>query len=714
MNHFSKIHSIVIVLIGSALCLTSCKKPTLPVVSTAGVSGITQTIATAGGNVTDDGGEEVTTRGTCWGTSQNPTTNSGKTSDGKGTGNFTSNITGLTPGTNYYVRAYAINSVGTAYGNEVSFSTNPVILATLTTAAVTSVTASTAISGGNITIDGGGEITARGICWGTTPNPTVSQNKTTDGSGTGTFVSNLTGLLPATTYYVRSYATNIAGTAYGDEINFKTNPDLPVLTTTSVSSITAFSAQSGGNITSDNGATVTARGVCWNTNPNPTTNDPKTSNGTGTGTFGSDLNNLQPNTSYYVRAYATNSVGTSYGNQQNFATKDGTTIISTNGVTEIKTNSALCGGNITDDGGSPITVRGVCWNVNPEPTIANNKTTDGSGTGIFSSNITGLQPNTTYYVKAYATNSIKTSYGIQQIFKTKDGTAILTTAEVTNIMVRSARGGGSINDDGGSSISERGICWSTSHNPTTSSNNSSNGSGTGVYTGNLTLLQPNTIYYIRAYAINYFGTWYGNEVNFKTFAVEDIDGIVYNSVTIGTQVWLKENLRTSKFNDGEAIPLVTDKAEWAALTTPGYCWFDNDAVTYKNAYGGLYNWYAVNKGNLCPTGWHVPTNLEWTTLADFLGGPYVAGGKLKETGTEHWSSPNIGATNETQFTALGGGGRSYDGIYNNFGIYGCWWSSSVSSPATLSFYRYIIFNDIYLAINHFLQATGFSVRCVKD
>ena len=186
MHYFFKIIVIPILLIGLTLCFISCKpKPTLAVVTTGSVTGITQLTATCGGNVTDDGNVEVTARGVCWSTSQNPTTSSGQTSDGIGTGIFTSSITGLIPGTPYYVRAYATNSEGTAYGSEVLFSSNPVLLATLTTATASSITRTTAVSGGNIASDGGGAITARGVCWGTATAPLATGLHTTETGTTG-------------------------------------------------------------------------------------------------------------------------------------------------------------------------------------------------------------------------------------------------------------------------------------------------------------------------------------------------------------------------------------------------------------------------------------------------------------------------------------------------------------------------------------------------
>ncbi len=193
----------------------------------------------------------------------------------------------------------------------------------------------------------------------------------------------------------------------------------------------------------------------------------------------------------------------------------------------------------------------------------------------------------------------------------------------------------------------------------------------------------------------------------------DRDGNVYTSVTIGTQVWMVENLKTTKYNDGTDIPLVTDDTEWANLNTPGYCWYNNDAATYKNPYGALYNWYAVSTGKLCPTGWHVPTDAEWTTLTTYLGGESVAGGKLKELGTTHWTTPNTGATNETGFAALPGGYIYYDGTFDFIGNIGGWWSATeYYPPSAHARGMYYDLSDVYSLYNS--KEIGYSIRCLKD
>ena len=194
-------------------------------------------------------------------------------------------------------------------------------------------------------------------------------------------------------------------------------------------------------------------------------------------------------------------------------------------------------------------------------------------------------------------------------------------------------------------------------------------------------------------------------------SVTDIDGNVYKTIQIGTQTWMAENLKTTKYNDGTSIPLVTGGTAWANLSTPGYCWYNNDAATYKAVYGGLYNWYTVNTGKLCPQGWHMSSYDEWTTLATYLGGESVADGKLRETGTTHWQSPNTGATNESGFTALPGGLRFFDGVYG-IRSSGCWWSSTeYNVSGAWNRYQGNV-GDVGYSTS--LKQVGLSVRCLKN
>jgi uncharacterized protein (TIGR02145 family) len=194
--------------------------------------------------------------------------------------------------------------------------------------------------------------------------------------------------------------------------------------------------------------------------------------------------------------------------------------------------------------------------------------------------------------------------------------------------------------------------------------------------------------------------------------LKDIDGNIYTSVLIGTQIWMAENLKTTKYNDGTEIPLITDPAEWSGLVTPGYCWYKNDETTYKDPYGALYNWYTLNTGKLCPTGWHAASNDEFTALVTFLGGNLVAGGKLKETGIIHWNSPNTGATNETGFTGVAAGFRNPAGSFIAFGAMNYFWSATDNGGFPYCLFLYFDVTNAYQDTSD--KPYGLSVRCVKD
>jgi uncharacterized protein (TIGR02145 family) len=201
----------------------------------------------------------------------------------------------------------------------------------------------------------------------------------------------------------------------------------------------------------------------------------------------------------------------------------------------------------------------------------------------------------------------------------------------------------------------------------------------------------------------------------KSGFVTDIDGNIYKTIIIGDQVWMAENLRTTKFNDGTSIGNETDMTKWVQITIPAYAWCNND-IANKKTYGALYNWYAVNTGNLCPAGWRVPSDAEWTILTDFLGGTETSGGKLKETGTSHWNSPNSGATNETGFSAVPAGYRyGYfwgQGTFYEMGINCYYWSASECTNTHI-WSRTINAGNSKVYRSIFVKNEGFSVRCIK-
>ncbi len=489
----------------------------------------------------------------------------------------------------------------------------------------------------------------------------------------------------------------------------------PELTTDQVTEIGPTTAVAGGDVTSDGHADIMVRGVCWDTRKSPDIEDERTTDGYGTGKFTSNVTGLLPNTTYFLRAYAVNSEGASYGNQVTFTTSlYAPPELTTRAVTRITQTTARSGGDITSDGGIPITERGVCWsNIKPLPDKGDSKTLDGEGSGGFESNLSGLTGNTTYYLRAYATNDQGTGYGAAVQFKTGALPPTVTTSVINPTSPSTASGGGQVTGDGGSQVTARGICWNTSANPTIANSHTTDGAGIGPFESNIGSLTSNTTYHVRAYATNAAGTSYGADREFTTdpIAVSDIDGNSYDVIRIGSQLWMARNLMTTRLNDGTPISLTENAGDWASLDHNGYCWYGNNSAN-GSVYGALYNWNTVNSGTLCPAGWHVATDNDWLTMKDFLGGELIAGGKLKETGTSHWNSPNTGATNDYDFTALPGGWRTDAGSFQGLRINGYWWTSTPITPN--AWYRHIQNDSEKLFRVYAGHNFGMSVRCVKD
>ncbi|MFA6128768.1 MAG: hypothetical protein WC699_15825 [Bacteroidales bacterium] len=478
------------------------------------------------GTASADGGSSITDRGFVYKANANPSITDNKVSANSptGTGTFTKTISGLSPNTTYYYGVYATNANGTQLSPTFGSFVTPIGLPICNyTDAATSITNNTATAGGYISYDNTLAITQRGICWATTPNPTTANSKATSGTGTGSFSVGITGLSSGSTYYVRLYATNSAGTAYASQISFTTlSITVPtVSSTTSVTSITMTSAASGGNVSSDGGATVTERGICWNTAGTPTiSNSKQTASGT-TGTFSANLPGLTAGTTYYVRAYATNSQGTAYAAQVSFATTSILipTVTTTSPINSYGSSWAWVYGNVSADNGGTVTAKGICFNTSGNPTTSNNTVSGGSGTGSISSYLSGLAGSTWYHCRAYAINSAGTAYGAEVDVYTLASVTIptvSTTSPATSIGASSATVAGNVSSDGGASVTEKGVCYNTYGSPTTDNSKVTSGTGTGSISSVITGLTAGTYYYAKAYATNSQGTAYGSQIGFTT------------------------------------------------------------------------------------------------------------------------------------------------------------------------------------------------------
>jgi len=337
----------------------------------------------------------------------------------------------------------------------------------------------------------------------------------------------------------------------------------------------------------------------------------------------------------------------------------------------------------------------------------------------------GSVPGHTNYYRAFCKNSLGIGYG-DELYFTLISTSIPTvlTSSISQITSSGAVSGGNAISDGGSSVTAKGVAYDTSQNPNTANNVSSNGSGLGLFTCTLTGLMASTSYYVRAYATNSLGTGYGSQMSFTTSpacfgspTVTDVNGNSYNTIQIGKQCWTKSNLIASKYRNGDNIPSGLSSSAWQNTTSGAYAIYNNDTVN-DGLYGKLYNHYAVTDSRgLCPTGWHVPSDVEWTTLENQLGGASVAGGALKSTAIQPasggWYSPNTGATNSSGFTALPGGLRDLNGDFGNMANIGYWWSSSVWSGSN-AWTRSMYYDDILNFRYDFYPTNGFSIRCLRD
>ncbi len=393
-------------------------------------------------------------------------------------------------------------------------------------------------------------------------------------------------------------------------------------------------------------------------------------------------------------------------------------------IFDITDNSMTFSLKFSTNGYSQILSYGICWGSSDNPDTTNNII-------VFNDNIPnslpfsiqktveGFMPSTNYYIRAFAINVSGLNYSSNKKISTFNGMPTVLTVNVHNVTPTSAIISGYIFHTGGLNIVNKGVCWSENPNPSISDNQMINSNDSINFSCKIYGLKQNALYYSKAFATNELGTSYGHEISFTTndFAncgvITDIrDGNSYQTVLIGEQCWMAENLAYLP-----SVNMVADGSEDAAGSYYYVYGYDGTNVADAKAtdnyatYGVLYNWTAAM--DACPDGWHLPSDAEWTELTDYLGGTSVAGGKLKETGTTHWNSPNTGATNETGFTALPGGYRDTNGNFYYIGNYGFWWSASEYN-ANYAWYRNMYYNNGSVYRDNSIKEVGLSVRCVRD
>ena len=702
----------------------------LPEVRTEEIDDIQVNVALLSATLVFDGNDTATIKGFCWSDKSEPTIEGDHIAIDTASAGYTYALTALLPETQYFVRAYAQNKIGIVYGEEKSFTTNKsVVLPSVTTTAITKITETSAVAGGNVTSNGNASVTERGVCIATIANPTVANTKITAGNGVGAFTCELTGLQEGTKYYVRAYAVNSKGTAYGEEVVFTTSvTGVPTVTTTQPSSITETTAVTGGNVTADGGASVSERGVVYSLSANPSIADLSSTivrSGSGTGAFTCNLSNLQAGTTYYVRAYAINKKGTAYGDEVSFTTALPISLatVTTASITNITETTAKAGGSVTNDGNAAVTERGVCIATVSNPTTSNTKITAGSGTGSFTCNLTGLQANTTYYVRAYAVNSKGTAYGEQVSFTTSKTVVLpaVTTSTVTQITQTTAVAGGNVTADGNASVTERGVCIATVSNPTTSNTKITAGSGTGSFTCNLTGLQANTTYYVRAYATNEVGTAYGEEVSFTTQEQSSTpnngteNGYAY--VDLGLSVkWATCNVGANNPEDYGSYFAWGETTTKSTYNWSTYKWCNGSETTLTKYNTKSSNGAVDNKTQLELSddaaranwggSWRMPTDAEWTELREQCTWTWTT-----QNGVNGYkvTSKKSGYTNNSIFLPAAGYRIGSDLI--GAGSRGNDWSSSLYTDSPSGAWDVLFYSDNVLKYGS-NRYYGFSVRPV--
>jgi len=605
---------------------------------------------------------------------------------------------------------------------------------TIATGSITEITSTTATATSGFG-DVSSDVSEYGHCYNTSGNPETSDNKSVVNGAAkkGNYTTDLSSLAANTLHYIRAYVIDGGKTIYGTELTFTTLALVPTVVTVDATLVTGNSATLNGTINANNNdVTISFEWGETTAYGNTVAASPSNVSGNTNTAVSADITSLTDGTTYHFRVKAVNTDGTTNGADMSFTTS-GNPTVTTEVITSITDNSAVSGGNVTDDGGSSVTAKGICWSTSQNPTIADSNTNDGTGTGSFVSNLTGLAGNTTYYVRAYATNSLGTAYGNQLNFTTDEELVITVTSPTNqshwvgeesrlitwtdnitgNVNIELFKGG-SIEASIASDVTGNSYDWTI----------------------------PNTLTEGIDYTIKVSSVDNGSIFDFSedfeiVMPLEDIDGNKYKLIKIGVQWWMAENLKTTRYSNSDPLLDGTGVGDISGNYTAKYYFAYNDVAGNVDTYGRLYTWAAAmdgatgsdtnpsNRQGVCPTNWHIPSDAEWKEMEMHLGmSPTDAnadglrgtdqGGQLKEAGTTHWNSPNSDLNNSSGFTALPGGYRNDNpGNFSGLNTLGHFWTSAAAAGND-SWYRELSFNTDQIIRDKWLKNFGRSVRCVKN
>jgi uncharacterized protein (TIGR02145 family) len=607
----------------------------------------------------------------------------------------------------------------------------------LSTNEVIEITTSSALSGGAISDDSGAPIISRGVCWSNSENPTIEDNKTVVNVEAASFNSSLSQLLPKTKYYVRAYATNNAGTGYGNILSFTTLGDKPGTNALSTTNIQINSSTINGSVNPFSLSTIVT--FEWGTTTNygnsiVASQSPVTGNNLVN--LSADLSGLAPGTIYHFRLKAENSLGVAYSGDLTFKTLGDIPSITINDATNIQLNSVVINGSVNPNYLPTIVAFewGITSNYGNIISSIQNPFTGNTSVNL-STRLPGLAPGTIYHFRLKAENSLGIIYSNDKTFKTLGDVPTAESLSATNLQYNTASLKGRVNPKYFSTTASFEWGETTFYgNSVPISQDPLNDSTFVDVSADLSGLTQDFTYHFRIRAENELGTTYSNDITFTTLApITDIEGNQYNIRTIGSQIWMTENLRTGKYNNGDPIsttsPATLDISE---ESTPKYQWSYDGNEDYVPTHGRLYTWYAVTDiRGVCPTGWHLPSDKEWTVLLNYLiingfgyegSGDDIAKSLASKTGWISWNTPgtignNPSANNGTGFTALPSGARvTYTGglefsMLNS----SCAWWSSTQLDASIALQTILVFNEPRVSRTYYgSKKIGVSTRCLKN